>query len=112
MSILWHSGISTRGNPKIAGVYDLQTQEGFPIEMSFELAGERNQDSDWVEAFLSALERHPNEYETLVKQAKLLDPEYAEECERGFQLGCATFDYSLEKFRQYQQEKKLQLNPI
>ena len=101
---LWNSGISTTGRQKIAGIYRMQTDHGFPVDMSYELAKEKGYDVDWVEAFLSALERHHSEYETLVEQAKILDAEYAEECERGFRFGCRIFG-SLEKFREYQDEK-------
>jgi alanyl-tRNA synthetase len=109
-SVLWNSGTSTRQKPKIAGIYSLQHESGFPVEMSFELAREKGCDVDWVEAFLSALERNPREYDTLLKQSKLIDPEYAEECERGFHFGLSMLG-TLEAFREYEDQKKSTLNP-
>lgn len=104
--ILWCSGISTRNRPQWAGVYTMQTQEGFPVDMSFEMLREKGYDVDWREAYLSAMERHPNEYETLVSQAKQLDPELASESERGFQIGCQVFNWDLAAFRRYKENTR------
>ena len=93
--------------PKFAGVYLMQTQEGFPVDMSHECLKEKGFDVDWVESFLSAMERSPSEYDTLVKQALSIEANYAKECIDGFIFGMTAFKYDIVSFQAYQEEKRI-----
>lgn len=93
----------------MAGAYTFHDQCGFPVDMFYELCKDKNIDVDWVEFLLTGMEK--GRYEECVKEMNMLEsPEYADESVRAFQFGCATFGYSLEKFREYENRKRKELN--
>lgn len=52
------------GVPKLQGVFTMLDREGFPVDMSYEIAKEQGWDVDWIEALADAS----------VEEIRLLEP--------------------------------------
>ena len=63
------------GRMRLQGVFTLRDQEGFPIDMAYEMAKEHGWEVDWVEAMADAARQCPFKYEALCDEIKLLEPD-------------------------------------
>lgn len=70
------------GVPKLQGVFTLRDQEGFPIDMAYEIAKERGWEVDWVEALSDALRQGIFKYDALIEEIRMLEPEKIEDVKR------------------------------
>jgi hypothetical protein len=68
----WKSQIN--GVPKLQGVFTMRDQEGFPLDMSYELAKERGWEVDWVEALADAARQCIFKYDALIEEISMLEP--------------------------------------
>jgi len=66
----WKSQIN--GIPKLQGVFKMRDQEGFPLDMIYEIAKENNWDVDWVEALADAARQSVFKYDALIEELKML----------------------------------------
>lgn len=62
------------GVPKLQGIFTLRDQEGFPVDMSYEIAKERGWEADWVEALADAARQCVLKYDALLEEIRLLEP--------------------------------------
>lgn len=60
------------GKPRLQGVFRLQDQEGFPVDMSYEEAKKNGIEIDWVEALVDAGRQGIEKYDSLCGQIALL----------------------------------------
>ncbi len=81
----WKSQID--GVPKLQGVFTLLDQEGFPLDMSYEIAKERGCVVDWVEALADAARQCVLKYGALIEEIRMLEPEKLESVKRIFACG-------------------------
>jgi hypothetical protein len=70
------------GRPKIQGVFRLKDEDGFPVDMSYELAKERGWDVDWVEALVDAGRSDVGKFDALLAEIELLEPGAGESAKR------------------------------
>jgi hypothetical protein len=77
----------TNGVPKLQGVFTMRDQEGFPIDMSYELAKENGWEVDWVEALADAARQCIFKYDALIEEIKMLEPDRLDIVKRIFALG-------------------------
>ncbi len=75
------------GVPKLQGVFRMRDQEGFPIDMSYELAKENGWEVDWVEALADAARQCVFKYNTLIEEIKMLEPDKLDGVKRIFVIG-------------------------
>lgn len=78
--VIWESGplrckLQINGVPRLQGVFTMYDQQGFPIDMSYEIARERGWDVDWVEALADAARQCVLKYDALVKEIGMLEPD-------------------------------------
>lgn len=81
----WKSQIN--GVPKLQGVFRLRDQEGFPLDMSFEIARDRGWDIDWVEALADAARQCIFKFEALLEEIRMLEPEKVDIVQQIFAAG-------------------------
>jgi hypothetical protein len=72
----WKSQVN--GTPKLQGVFTLRDQEGFPLDMAYEVTKERDWDVDWVEAMADAARQCVFKYKALVEEIAMLEPHKVE----------------------------------
>ncbi len=75
------------GVKRLQGVFTMRDQEGFPLDMSYELAKERGWEIDWVEALADAARQSMPKYDALVKEIRMLEPEKADSSSALFYCG-------------------------
>jgi alanyl-tRNA synthetase len=63
------------GIPKVQGVFAMKDREGFPIDMSYELAKENGWEIDWVECLADAMRQSPDKFKAVKAEIELLEPE-------------------------------------
>ena len=68
----WKTQIN--GVPKLQGVFTLRDQEGFPVDMSYEITKERGWEVDWVEALADAARQCILKYDALLEEIRMLEP--------------------------------------
>lgn len=81
----WKSQIN--GLPKLQGVFTMRDQEGFPLDMAYEIAKERGWEVDWVEALADAARQCIFKYDALIEEIGMLEPEKLEAVKRIFACG-------------------------
>lgn len=80
------------GGLRLQGVFRMQDQEGFPVDMSYEMAKEKGIEIDWVEALVDAGRQCIFKYDQLLAQIRLLIPAaQAEAAERMFSIAFMEF---------------------
>lgn len=62
------------GVPKLQGVFTLRDEQGFPVDMAYELARERGWEVDWLEALADAARQCVLKYLALLEEIRLLEP--------------------------------------
>lgn len=67
----------TNGVPRLQGVFTMRDQNGFPLDMAYELAKERGWEIDWVEALADAARQSVLKYDALVAELNILEPSKA-----------------------------------
>jgi len=82
----------TNGVPKLQGVFTMRDQEGFPIDMSYELAKENGWEIDWVEALADAARQCIFKYDALIEEIKMLESDRLDIVKRIFALGFMSSD--------------------
>jgi hypothetical protein len=82
----------TNGVPKLQGVFTMRDQEGFPIDMSYELAKDNGWEVDWVEALADAARQCIFKYDALIEEIKILEPDKLDIVKRIFALGFMSSD--------------------
>jgi hypothetical protein len=80
----------TNGVPKLQGVFRMKDQEGFPIDMAYELAKENGWEVDWVEALSDAARQCILKYDALIEEIGMLEPDKLEGIKRIFAVGFMT----------------------
>ena len=75
------------GVSKLQGVFRMKDQEGFPIDMSYELAKENGWEVDWVEALADAARQCIFKYDALIEEIKMLEPDKLDGVKRIFAIG-------------------------
>lgn len=70
--------------PKLQGVFAMKDQEGFPIDMSYEMARDRGWEIDWIEAMVDASRQCIFKYDTLVDEIRMLEPNKINDLQRFF----------------------------
>lgn len=75
------------GVPKLQGVFRMRDQEGFPIDMSYEIAKEEGWDIDWIEALADATRQCILKYDSLIEEIGMLEPEKIETIKQIFACG-------------------------
>ena len=91
-TILSESGVlrlksQTNGVPKLQGVFRMRDQEGFPVDMSYEIAKENGWEIDWVEALADAGRQCIFKYDALIEEIGMLEPDKLDGVKRMFALG-------------------------
>jgi hypothetical protein len=81
----WKSQIN--GVPKLQGVFTMRDQEGFPLDMAYEIAKERGWVVDWVEALADAARQCIFKYDALIEEIGMLEPDKLEGVKRIFACG-------------------------
>lgn len=84
----WKSQIN--GVPKLQGVFTVRDQEGFPIDMAYEIAKERGWEVDWVEALADAARQCIFKYNALIEEIGMLEPEKLNAIKHLFACGLMT----------------------
>ena len=75
----------TTGVPKLQGVYRLKDEDGFPIDMSHELAQEQGAVVDWIEAMADAGRQCVFKFNGLLEEMRMLiGDEKTDQAERVF----------------------------
>jgi hypothetical protein len=54
MSVLYQTGFTPDGIPLLGGIYRLKDQEGFPVDMAYELCRDKGVCPDWAEFLADA----------------------------------------------------------
>lgn len=72
----WKTQLS--GVPKLQGVFTMRDQEGFPVDMAYEIAKERGGEVDWVEALADAARQCILKYDALLEEIRMLEPHKVE----------------------------------
>jgi alanyl-tRNA synthetase len=67
------------GIPKVQGVFAMKDREGFPIDMSYELAKENGWEVDWVECLADAMRQSPDKFKAVKAEIEMLDPDRLED---------------------------------
>jgi hypothetical protein len=80
----------TNGVPKLQGVFRMKDQEGFPVDMAYELAKENGWEVDWVEALADAARQCILKYDALIEEIEMLEPDKLEGIKRIFAVGFMT----------------------
>lgn len=75
------------GKIRLQGVFTLRDQEGFPVDMAFEMARERGWVVDWVEALADAGRQCVFKCDALAAEMRALDPGNADAAWFVFQCG-------------------------
>lgn len=75
------------GVPKLQGVFIMRDQEGFPVDMSYEIAKERGWEVDWVEALADAARQCILKYDALLEEIRMLEPHKVEAVTNIFACG-------------------------
>ena len=65
----------------------MRDQEGFPLDMAYEIAKERGWNVDWVEALADAARQCVFKYDALIEEISMLEPEKLEAVNRIFASG-------------------------
>jgi hypothetical protein len=81
----WKTQIN--GVPKLQGVFTMRDQEGFPVDMSYEIAKERGWEVDWVEALADAARQSILKYDALIEEIRMLEPAKVESVQKIFACG-------------------------
>ena len=63
------------GTFRLQGVFRMRDQEGFPIDMSYEIAQDNGWDIDWIEALADASRQSLDKYDGLIEEIGMLEPE-------------------------------------
>lgn len=71
------------GIPKLQGVFRMRDQEGFPVDVSYEIAKERGWEIDWIEALADAGRQCIFKFQSLLEEIAMLEGD-AEQAERVF----------------------------
>jgi hypothetical protein len=70
----------------------MRDQEGFPVDMSYEIAKENEWDIDWVEALADAARNCILKYDALIDEISMLEPDKLEGIKHIFAVGLMTSD--------------------
>jgi hypothetical protein len=79
--------LQSNGVPRLQGVFTLRDQEGFPVDMAFEMARDRGWEVDWVEALADAARQCVLKYEALLNEVRMLEPGRVEMVQAMFAAG-------------------------
>jgi hypothetical protein len=77
----------TNGVPKLQGVFTMRDQEGFPVDMSYEITKEHKWEVDWVEALADAARQCVLKYDALLEEIRMLEPEKVGNVQKIFAFG-------------------------
>jgi hypothetical protein len=80
------------GVPKLQGVFRMKDQEGFPIDMAYELAKENGWEVDWVESLADAARQCIFKYDALIEEIGMLEPDKLDGVKRMFAIGFMSSD--------------------
>jgi hypothetical protein len=81
----WKTQIN--GVPKLQGVFTMRDQEGFPVDMSYEIAKERGWEVDWLEALADAARQGILKYDALLEEIRMLEPTKVDAAQNIFASG-------------------------
>lgn len=68
----WKS--QANGVPKVQGVFTMRDEQGFPLDMSYEIAREKGWSIDWLEAMADAARQCILKLDALLAEMRLLLP--------------------------------------
>lgn len=80
------------GVPRLQGVFTLRDQEGFPLDMAYEMAKDKGWDVDWVEAMADAARQCVFKYDALVEEIAMLEPANLAAAKQIFACGILSSD--------------------
>lgn len=101
----WKSQIN--GVPKLQGVYKFRDQEGFPLDMTYEISKEMGYDIDWVEALADAGRQCIFKYDALIEEIKMLEPDSLGAITRIFMCGLMSMGGDTFRDKSYNLHKKM-----
>jgi hypothetical protein len=81
----WKS--QTNGTPKVQGLFTLRDQEGFPLDMSYEICKENGWDVDWVDILADAARQCIFKFKAVVEEMEMLEPIKAKAAQDIFAIG-------------------------
>lgn len=79
--------MQANGVPKMQGVYRMRDQEGFPLDIAYEIAKEKGGIVDWVEALTDAGRQSIDKYDALVEEIRMLEPHKVDAAVMIFTIG-------------------------
>lgn len=81
----WKS--QTNGVPKLQGAFTLRDQQGFPLDMTYEIASDHGWEVDWVEALADAARQDISKHDAVIAEIGMLEPGKLEAVKRIFACG-------------------------